>query len=277
MQICLECNNETKNPKFCSSSCSAKFNNKNRGKCLNRDNTKPAICNSCFSSIIVNIRANLKVVKCKLCKSKCNYCSRPAKFRLKSGAYCCKEYSNSCPAVKEKNSSALKLLYLEGKLKSQDVSSPNFTAKRYKAKSFLDLYDKEYPISNDNLSVLGTNIIKKILIIERGHQCEVCKFVEWNSVKIPLQMDHINGNNKLNTRNNLRLLCPNCHSQTTTWCRRKSPGYRLKHDEETMKMVIRSSGNMNQVLVRLDLAWPSYKSIDAFMKKHNLEFKSLGG
>ena len=36
----------------------------------------------------------------------------------------------------------------------------------------------------------------------------------------PEQIDHIDGNNHTHIKSNLRLLCPNCHSQTDTWCGR---------------------------------------------------------
>lgn len=55
--------------------------------------------------------------------------------------------------------------------------------------------------------------------IGREHKCEVCGLLpEWVDKKLVLQIDHRNGLKWDNTPENLRFICPNCHSQTPTFC-----------------------------------------------------------
>jgi 5-methylcytosine-specific restriction endonuclease McrA len=51
--------------------------------------------------------------------------------------------------------------------------------------------------------------------------CESCGLREWQGEPIQLELDHIDGDRSNNTLANLRMLCPNCHAQTETWCRQK--------------------------------------------------------
>jgi hypothetical protein len=55
----------------------------------------------------------------------------------------------------------------------------------------------------------------------KEQRCERCGIDRWLGEPIPLELDHISGDRADNRLENLRILCPNCHSQTETWCRAK--------------------------------------------------------
>lgn len=63
--------------------------------------------------------------------------------------------------------------------------------------------------------------IKNRLIKERGHSCEMCGLFKWMDLDITLELEHVDGNNRNNSKENLKLLCPNCHALTPTWRNRK--------------------------------------------------------
>ncbi len=82
-------------------------------------------------------------------------------------------------------------------------------------KSIESYLNNEAPIQSNKLKkrLLKENIFKAI--------CSNCQNTQWLDQSIPLELDHINGNNKDNRLKNLRLLCPNCHALTPTYRRKK--------------------------------------------------------
>jgi len=72
-------------------------------------------------------------------------------------------------------------------------------------------------IKNGDLKDTNRKAIKRVLTLVRGHQCEICKNTEWNGKKIPITLDHIDGNSENNTESNFRLICPNCDAQLPTY------------------------------------------------------------
>ena len=61
--------------------------------------------------------------------------------------------------------------------------------------------------------------VRRWLIETRGEKCEKCGWKEVNTKtgKIPLQIDHIDGDYRRTVPENLEILCPNCHSLTPTY------------------------------------------------------------
>ncbi len=59
--------------------------------------------------------------------------------------------------------------------------------------------------------------IHRYILEKQNYQCAICSIFEWNGSKITLELDHVDGNGTNNAENNLRCLCPNCHSQTPTY------------------------------------------------------------
>lgn len=70
-----------------------------------------------------------------------------------------------------------------------------------------------------------TSAIKEKLLFFglKENVCEICfqKNI-WNGLELVLQLDHIDGGNKNNELDNLRIICPNCHTQTETFSGKKN-------------------------------------------------------
>jgi hypothetical protein len=63
--------------------------------------------------------------------------------------------------------------------------------------------------------------------------CLHCGLSEWCGKPLVLQVDHIDGDRRNNDLSNLRLLCPNCHSQTPTWSRQKQNKKNARTEQRT--------------------------------------------
>lgn len=75
----------------------------------------------------------------------------------------------------------------------------------------------------------STSLLKKRIIENRLLEpiCAGCGIARWLDLPLVLHLDHINGTRTDNRLINLRLLCPNCHSQTPTYCGRNKGKERL--------------------------------------------------
>lgn len=75
--------------------------------------------------------------------------------------------------------------------------------------------------------------LKRYIIDQSGYFCSECNLSEWRDKPITLELDHIDGDPSHNQLCNLRLLCPNCHSQTPTFRFKSRTHSEVKQDSRS--------------------------------------------
>lgn len=135
-------------------------------------------------------------------------------------------------------------------------------------------------------SYTSTNRLKKRLIKagKLDYECEWCGISEWRDNKISLHLDHINGVNDDHRLENLRLLCPNCHSQTSTYKGRNKGSYidtttekrhkhTLNHCSDCQSIISRSATRCKSCAAKqfndTKIDWPSCEKLIEMVEKTN--------
>lgn len=161
----------------------------------------------------------MKIIKCLNCNKE---------FQTKKGKFC----SQSCSATYNNSRRTINRKPILGK-STKTATCLNCNKEfKYHTYNSKGLYCSnkcrgEYVLKqSDQLlqegKLKGPVNIKKAVIRLKGNKCEICGLTEWLNKSISLHLDHIDGNADNNNPNNLRLLCPNCHSQTPTYCSRNT-------------------------------------------------------
>lgn len=103
-----------------------------------------------------------------------------------------------------------------------------------------------FVINSDATSKILRRKITKFSLITYECGIERCNIKdEWLGGKLVLALDHINGIWHDNRIENLRFLCPNCHSQTDTYVGKNGSKYKRLQFEINNKEFVRGRGKLN--------------------------------
>lgn len=189
------------------------------------------------------------IVKPIITESLCSYgCGKIARFiAIKSNKLICSESHNKCEANRLKNSKGILKTNTLGNRKPHKQVYADLSPD---TKARMNWNKENY---NADFSYDGKGSHKKVLIKERGHKCESCKLSEWLCEPIPLELEHKDGNNRNNNKDNLSLLCPNCHAKTKFYRGRNINNGKLKATDDEILKEIRKGLTNRQVLINVGL------------------------
>ena len=96
----------------------------------------------------------------------------------------------------------------------------NFCQNEYQYRAYIESWKKgvESGTRGVSTSVLSRHL-RRYLVEKYGEKCSVCKWAKRHQMtqRVPLEVDHQDGNAENNSEKNLRLICPNCHALTSNF------------------------------------------------------------
>lgn len=96
---------------------------------------------------------------------------------------------------------------------------------------------------------------KEKILREQLGRCNKCGLDKWLGEKITLELEHKDGNHSNNSRDNLELLCPNCHAMTDTWRgRNKGDERRRRVSDENLINALKATKTIRQALIMVGLS-----------------------
>lgn len=189
----------------------------------------------------------------------CEYgCGNNATYQLKNGKHCCSTRPSGCETLRKINSSSGKKSHADGNRKSSKLvyqDLPDDTKNRMAwSRGKTVLTAEEVFVDNKEW---GSELLRKYIHFYKLKEycCEKCKLTEWQGEHLTLELDHVDGRRVNNKLDNLRWLCPNCHSQTPTFRGyNKSLTGKKKVSDEELLTALKECSNIRQALQKVGLA-----------------------
>ena len=186
MNICEKCGEETDNPRFCSLRCA---NSHPRAEKYLVDRTR--FCDECGGQF------SYKQPEQRFCSRSCSA-------------------TNSNKVSPKRTAAVLNCLFCDIALTEHQFKFCSMEHQQlfYRATRIQKWLETGHGIIGSDKN----HYIRSYLYQQQNDLCAIClNSDEWQGKSLVFVLDHIDGNSENNSRENLRLICPNCDSQLPTY------------------------------------------------------------